>query len=113
MYDFILQTILFVSLGAVIYLMARAVPRVNDAGETVHTMGAFDRFLSRLPLREVDERLNSYSEKFLRRLRVFTLRFDNTLNQKLEKLKKANGRNGEGNAAGGDLFTKGNGDKKE
>jgi len=113
MYDFLLQTILFLSLGVVIYLMARAVPRVTEIGEEVHAPGAFDRLLSKLPLREVDERLNVYFEKTLRRMKVFILKFDNALNEKLEKLRKMNGKNGAVSEEKNDLFEKLNSDKKE
>ncbi|MEK7554634.1 MAG: hypothetical protein AAB518_01455 [Patescibacteria group bacterium] len=110
MYDFILQIILFGSLGVIVYLMARAVPRVVDTGEPVHPTGRFDRMLSRLPLRQVDDRLNGYFEKFLRRVKVFILRFNNSVDAKLAKLRKMNERASE---TGTDLFGKGNDDKKE
>ena len=110
MYDFLLQIILFGSLGVILYLMARAVPRVTDAGEPTHDSGRFDRLLSRLPLREIDARLNGYLEKFLRRIKVFIMRFNNVVDSKLNKLRKMNGRV---EKTGDDLFTKVNDDKKE
>ncbi len=110
MYDFILQIILFGSLGTIVYLMARAVPRVTDAGEPMHDSGRFDRMLSRLPLKEIDGRLNGYLEKFLRRLKVLILRFNNSVDGKLDKLRRMNVR---AEDKGPDLFGKGNGDTKE
>lgn len=90
MYDFLLQTIFFASIGLVIYLLARAVPRVDEAGEVIHAPGRFDRFLSRLPLHEIDARINIFFEKFLRRLKVMTMKSDNLINKYLGKIKKHN-----------------------
>jgi len=94
MYDFLLQITLFSSFGVIVYVMARAVPRVNDAGEPVHTKGVIDRMLSRLPLEVADERLHTAFEKILRRIRVTVLRVDNSINERLEKLRKKSGKNG-------------------
>ena len=88
MYDFLLQTIFFVSLGAVIYLLARAVPRVTEAGEVIHAHGRFDRFLSRLPLRQIDERLNLGFEKTLRTLKVWVMKSGNALDGRMARLKQ-------------------------
>ena len=110
MYDFLLQIILFGSLGVIVYLMARAVPRVLESGEPMHNAGRFDRMLSKLPLREIDSRLNGYLEKFLRRIKVFIMRFNNLVDSKLNRLLKMNDR---GEKVGDNLFGKGNGDKKE
>ncbi len=90
MYDFLLQTIFFTSIGLIIYLMARAVPRVTEVGDTAHAPGRFDRFLSRLPLHTIDERINIFFEKFLRRMKVVIMKSDNLVNKYLGKLKKHN-----------------------
>lgn len=91
MYDFLLQSTFFLSLGVIVYLLARAVPRVNEEGETAHAPGFFDRLLTKLPLREIDNWLNAFFEKFLRRLRVGLMKLDNLVNQYLSKFKKPNG----------------------
>ncbi len=109
MYDFLLQSTFFLSLGVIIYLLARAVPRVNESGEAHHAPGFFDRLLTKLPLKEVDGWLNAFFEKFLRRLRVGLMKLDNLVNQYLKNFKKANG-NGESKK---DLFQQLNNDKKE
>ena len=88
MYDFLLQSIFFLSLGVVIYLMARAVPRISESGEVIHAPSRFDRLLSRLPLARIDEKLNGFFEKFLRRLKVLIMRSDNFINNHLSKIKK-------------------------
>ena len=109
MYDFLLQSSLFLSLGALIYLMARAVPRVDESGEARHPAGRFDRMLSKLPLREIDEKLDLVFEKILRRLKIIIMKSDNLINEYLGKVKKSNGVN----EKKPDLFQELNGDKKE
>ena len=92
MYDFILHIVFFGSFGVIIYLMARAVPRVSDSGETVHAPGRFDRMLARLPLQQVDDRLNRAFEKLLRKTKVLISRVDNFVNDHLKRLKKNSAR---------------------
>ena len=103
MYDFILQIALFASLGIVVYLFARGVARAGETASVTHRVGFFDRLLSRLPLEKVDEALNVFSEKFLRRTRVFILRADNWVNSMLSKVKRQNGERA-GEAKAGGLF---------
>ncbi len=88
MYDFFLQTSLFASLGVIIYLLARAVPRVNESGEMVHTHGRMDRILAKLPLEKIDARLRVIFEKTLRKTRIVTMKIDNAVHNRLTKLKK-------------------------
>ncbi|MEK7611795.1 MAG: hypothetical protein AAB407_00395 [Patescibacteria group bacterium] len=92
MYDFILQTSLFVSLGVVIYLLARAMPRVEEGAVIPHAPGFFDRSLQRLPLKKIDAWLNSSSVKMLRKARIFVMRFDNFVENRLSHLKETNDR---------------------
>lgn len=89
MYNLILQLATFSSLAVIVYLMARAVPRVKDDGAPAHAPGAFDRLLSKLPLEAMDARLNSASEKVLRKLKVFVMKVDNLLNQYLKRVRKS------------------------
>jgi hypothetical protein len=87
MYDFLLQTILFLSLGVVIYLLARAVPRVTESGEVIHAPGRFDRLLTKLPLRKIDERLNTGFAKALRTMKVWVMKSGNVLDERMARLK--------------------------
>jgi len=109
MYDFLLQTILFLSLGFIVYLIARVVPRVSDADiQSRRTHGKMDEILRRLPLRELDRELHRVFEKIIRKIRVVVLRFDNTLNNYLTKLHKINQKHGD-NDESGNIFHDGNG----
>lgn len=111
MYDFLLQMSFFLSLGVILYLMARALPRVDEVAEVHHAPGPFDRLLSKLPLKKIDERLDLFFEKFLRRLKVLVMRIDNAINSSLSRFKKSNGNGTKENKP--DLFQDLNSDKKE
>lgn len=92
MYDLILQLAVFLSLGAMIYLISRALPRINDVEVEIKTpLARFDSFLAKLPLEKLDAVFGSFLEKALRRIRVGVLRLDNWLNSKLNQVKAANG----------------------
>lgn len=91
MYNFILQIIVFSSLGLVIYLMARALPRVSDSGAPPRGPGFFDRLMSRLPMAKIDENINSFFAKFLRRSKVVVMKIDNFINHRLGRLTKKSG----------------------
>ena len=90
MYSLILQLILFSSLGIILYLMARALPRLDERKEVVHASGWFDRMLTRLPLAKVDAGVNSFLEKMLRKMKVIVLKVDNALNQYLNRVRRGN-----------------------
>jgi len=90
MYDFILQIIVMLSLGAVIYLMARAVPRVTEMEAAVREPNYFDRLLKKIPLEKIDAFLSAFFEKFLRKSKVFILKADNSLTKHLHNLKPDN-----------------------
>ena len=87
MYDFLLQTIFFVSLGVVVYMLARAVPRVSESGEVMHVEGRLDRLLARLPLHKIDDRLNALFEKILRTLKVWIMKSENVVDDRMDRLK--------------------------
>ena len=88
MFQFIITNILMVSLGIVLYLVARALPRVD---ETVPVHGPLGRWVtSEIPER-VDVALNSFLGKFLRRTKVFLLKIDYLLTERIKKTKTENG----------------------
>lgn len=85
MYELILQLVLMISLGVVVYLMAIAVPRLEESDLRKNGNGA-----PSLPLDKLDAALSGARDKFLRRLRVLVMKTDNfisrQLNNKEEKL---------------------------
>ncbi len=112
MYDFFLQISLFASLGVIVYMLARTMPRVSDGEEMSHNTSAFDRFLRHLPLSKIDSRLNELFEKTLRKLKVLVMRIDNFINTHLSKLRK-NGKTKDTTELHARLFEKMNDDTKE
>lgn len=84
MVHFILQTVIFLALGAMVYLLAVALPRVgededNAPGRTSRLMTYIER---------ADEAFQGFWEKTLRRVRVWLLRFDNLITKRLGRFKK-------------------------
>ncbi len=84
MYNFILQTVVMLSLATIIYLFARAVPRVP---ETSHEEGSWEQFLEEIPFEKADAFVSMMTEKALRKLKVVAARFDTILSQRLRGLK--------------------------
>jgi len=91
MYDFILQTILILSLTVIVYLFARALPRVEEEAGSAGHPDYFERWFGKLPLAKMDALFNSASFKFLRQLRVIVLKLDNLIHGWLQKVKKSSG----------------------
>jgi len=86
MIKFILEILIFLSLGAAVYLVARSLPRINDE-DFQKPAGSRASWL--MPyLEKADELLKVYLERFLRRLKVFVMRLDNWVSQKLANFKK-------------------------
>jgi hypothetical protein len=107
---FIFTLVLMFSLSAVLYLMVRALPRVEEAngsvgggasgagavglaGGTVNgtagigaPRGLLDRWAhSELP-EKIDASFNTWLLKFLRKFKVFTLKLDNAISKHLRKI---------------------------
>lgn len=88
-----------------IYIISRAFPRINDVEE--RKLGTFPlgRWLSNnLPLERLDTALYSFLEKSLRRSRLVVMRMDNWLNSRINRVKKTNDKNGNGNGNHSALF---------
>ncbi len=88
MYDLVLQLLIFSSLGAIIFIFARAVPRVTEGEGATHPVGFWDNLLRHLPLSKIDGTLNSFFEKFLRRSKVVLSRLDNLVTSYLNRVRK-------------------------
>jgi len=75
----------------IIYLMARAVPRVDD--EISKPAVKLDRLFDSLRLEKLDAILSNFLEKFLRKVKLFLMKLDNLTNNYLDKVKqtKSNG----------------------
>ncbi len=90
MFRFIVQTLVMIVLAFLVYLLAEALPRVTD--EEIDVLRA--RRSSRLVgyVERSDEALKSFTEKFLRKAKVWLLQLNNFIEAKLSKFKKDNGK---------------------
>ena len=85
MAHFVLQTIIFVALGVMIYLMAMALPRIGD--EEDNAPGETSRAM--VYIEKADEIFQGFWEKTLRRVRVWILRLDNLITKRLGRFRKS------------------------
>ncbi len=84
LWQFVFLNCLFVSLGVLLYLVIRALPRID--GEPVKR-GMMERWLtSELPER-LDQFFNIIYVRTLRRMRVWVLKADNSLHKKITTIK--------------------------
>jgi hypothetical protein len=82
---FIFTLLLMFSLSAVLYLIVRALPRVEEVNGPTHN-GFLDRWAhSHIP-EKIDEWFNSFLLKFLRKSKVSILRMDNMISGHLRKI---------------------------
>jgi hypothetical protein len=88
MYNFVVQTGLILSLTVIVYLLARALPRVAQEIESGPRHGAFDKFMKRIPLERLDIVIHGFAIKILRKTKIIVLKVDNLINSYLDQLKK-------------------------
>jgi len=98
MYNFILQIVIVLSLGVIIYLIARTIPRTTNESEVgglpdqglpgQRPAGGFDKLVSKIPLAKIDAAIDSFLLKLLRKIKVLIMKVDNLLNIYLNKLRK-------------------------
>ena len=75
MYDFVIQMSAVVGLAIVVYMLARALPRLSENGMS-SPQNNFDRFIARLPLARIDEALHLFFERVLRKCKIIIMKFD-------------------------------------
>ena len=88
MVEFIFTTILMLCLGTVLYLMVRALPRIEEVpeGEGEAHKNIFERWAhSEIP-EKFDAAFSGFMLKFLRRVKIVVLRIDNAIAKSLRKI---------------------------
>ncbi len=96
MAQFIFVNILMVSLAAIIYVVVRTLPRIDDG--TPGNKNVFEKWLtSELPER-FDAIFNGFLMKLLRKLKVVLLKVDNYLSGHIKKIKPEGDTNGRSKA---------------
>ena len=93
----------------IIYLLAKAAPRVSNEMPPTKVSNPFDKMMAKLPMAKIDENINSFLAKFLRKSKIVIMKIDNFINHRLGKLSKKNGLSAGASAKEGN----GNGDKKD
>lgn len=98
LYNFILETIIFLSLGIIILCLARTLPRIEDESSAMSfKKDKMSRLVKRLPLDKMDETLNLVFHKILRRIKVLIMKADNAVTGKLKSFRSGNNnKNGTG-----------------
>jgi len=104
------------SLGAMIYLVARAVPRISDTVLEEHSAKKgfgerLNKLIDSLPIEKADLTISRLLERLLRNTKLLVMRVDNKLSQYLAKFKAKISSNGQ-NGAKPTLFSVSNGDKE-
>lgn len=92
MYNFLLQIIIMASLAAMVYIIARAMPRISSLAAPVEKKNYLEEFFKKIPWHKIDAFLSLAAEKFLRRLKITILKFDNSISKHLSKFKITNGK---------------------
>lgn len=91
MYSLILQLGIFLSLGGIIYIISRTLPRISEIETQPQKPLFLKKWLSQLPLEKFDSFFSELFEKFLRRARVVVLKADNWVNIKIARMKERGG----------------------
>jgi len=79
-----------VSLAAIIYLVARTIPRIDEAAITHQSAKSFlDSIFSKVPLEKIDLIIDNLLEKMLRKFKIVVMKIDNTLTKKLGSFKQS------------------------
>lgn len=86
MLKFVLNTLIMLSLGAILYLVAKTLPRIDDRSENKDDTLKAHWLMSYLE--KTDAWLKSQLEKILRRSKVWILKLDNYVSERLGKFKK-------------------------
>ncbi|MEK7463063.1 MAG: hypothetical protein AAB621_01710 [Patescibacteria group bacterium] len=90
MYSFTLQFLIMASLAAIIYLVARTIPRIDENVVLGHPKKSFlENFFSKLPLEKIDLMFDNLLEKILRKFKIVVMKVDNTLTRRLSNFKSA------------------------
>ena len=92
MLQFILTDILMISLGTILYLVARSLPLIGEEPTTKQNM--FERWVSSEMPEKFDALFNNFLLKSLRKLKLMLLKADNSITRHLKKIApNGNGKN--------------------
>lgn len=92
MLEFILTNVFLLSIGTVIFVSARSLPRIED-GADVHR-GFFEQWLHSEVPEKVDAALNSFFVKILRRVKASLIKADSAVSHRLKRISESSGAHG-------------------
>ncbi len=84
-FQFFLTNIFMISIGMILYLAARTLPRIELDPET-DKKGLFEKWITSEVPEKIDAMLNGFLFKTFKRMRVMLLRFDNSLGEHIKKM---------------------------
>ncbi len=87
MFDFIIQLMIVGGLGAIIVILGRALPRVEESRTIADHHGTIDRMMKKIPMSAIDSAIASFLEKGLRKIRVVNLKIENLVNSGIQRLR--------------------------
>lgn len=94
MLQFIIVNIMMVSLGTILYIVARSLPRIEENESRPQKETFLDRLvMSEIPHR-IDTAVNTYTGKLFRKLKISLMRLDNYLTKKLKRMSAEGNGNG-------------------
>ena len=97
LYSSILEIIMFVSLGMVILLLARALPRIEDESSAFSSRkDKMSNIAKHIPFDKLDESMNLILHKILRRVKVSIMKADNLVTNKLKSFRSDSKKDGNG-----------------
>lgn len=94
MFQFVVINILMISVGVVLYLMIRALPRIDGEEDIPSRANILERWITSEIPEKVDVLLNNFLGKFFRRLKIALLKIDNYITKRMEKIKGVQAPNG-------------------
>jgi hypothetical protein len=79
-----------VSFGAIIFLVARTLPRITETATVNIENKKRINWLRNFPWEKIDVLMNSFLEKTLRKIKLILMKLDNFVSRQLNKFKKDN-----------------------
>jgi hypothetical protein len=88
MLQFIFANLLMVSLGTILYLFARSLPRLQEE-HAEKSASLLERLVTSDIPHKFDRAVSLWAGKAFRRMKILSMRFDNYLTDKLKKINTA------------------------
>jgi hypothetical protein len=102
MYYFILEQLLLIGIGVMVYVIVRALPLVDEFELAQEKEAKKGKLLPRIKqewMDILDERSAQYAEKALRRMKVWVLKLDNYVSRHLSNMTSKGRENGDRQAS--------------